>query len=69
MDDLAITLVINQRPQISVYVDPKGSVSINTARIHDDFERVEHESVSLPWGDLPAVIEALQKVVDDNGIE
>lgn len=69
IDTQFVALVINQRPQISVTIDPKGEVLINTSRIHDDYASVEHDSVRLPWDDLPAVIEALQKVVDDNGIE
>ncbi|MDF4005294.1 hypothetical protein P3W24_03875 [Luteibacter sp. PPL201] len=69
MTDLYPALVIHERPQIAVQIDPCGYVLIETAQIADDFERVEHDSVRLPWDDLPAVIEALQKVVDDHGIE
>lgn len=68
-EETFLALLIEDRPQISIEVDPTGTVLVGTARIGDDFQRVEHEHVRVPFQDLPAVIEALQKVVDDHGIE
>lgn len=55
-------LVIQDRPQISV-VEADGLITISTASISDDFERVEHHDVVIPVECGEAVAKAILAIV------
>lgn len=63
------TLVIQERPQISVTLNACDEVEIVTSRIDESFERVEHSDVAIPLCDIPEVARALIAIFRGQGGE
>lgn len=64
MSEIEPEIVIQDRPQISVTRRSDGLIEILTARIGDDFQMVEHDSVLIPPDCAREVGEALLRLAE-----
>lgn len=56
-------LVIHDRPQISVEMEMDGTVTISLARIGDDFQSVQIDTIAMPAECVKDVAQAMLKII------